>query len=230
MVDSSVGGKTGINCEFGKNLIGAFYQPKLVMINLDVINSLPEREILAGYAEIVKYGLINDEEFFDYLISKESDEIIDNLQYMVEKSCISKANIVSADEKEKGQRALLNLGHTFGHALEAIANYDGSLLHGEAVAIGMILAYRFSEFLGFCPEGRANKIESHFIKKGMKTKISQLKKQVSADQMIDLMKGDKKVSGGKMVFIMAKDIGKCYIDRDIDEASLKSFLEDEINR
>lgn len=228
MVDSSVGGKTAINTKYGKNLVGSFYQPKLVLADLGLLKTLPEREILAGYAEIVKYGLIGDLEFFEYL---EQQSEIDNLAYLVKKSCEAKAKIVAADEKEKsGLRALLNLGHTFGHSLEAICNYDGSLLHGEAVAIGMVLAFRFSEFLNLCPEGVSKRVENLLKSKGLRTKISAVKNNITIDEFIHPMYGDKKVEGGKLVFILAENIGKALLKKDVDENKLREFLKDEITR
>lgn len=228
MVDSSVGGKTAINTKYGKNLVGSFYQPKLVLADLNLLKTLPKREILAGYAEIVKYGLIGDLEFFEYL-EKQSE--IDNLAYLVKKSCEAKAEIVAADEKEKsGLRALLNLGHTFGHSLEAICNYDGSLLHGEAVAIGMVLAFRFSEFLNLCPEGTSERVEDLLKSKGLRTKIYEVKDNITIDEFIRPMYGDKKVEGGKLVFILAENIGKAILKKDVDENKLREFLKDEITR
>ena len=222
MVDSSVGGKTGINNKFGKNLVGSFYQPKLVLADTNILKTLLEREFLAGYAEVVKYGLINDREFFEFL---EREKDFSNINYMIEKSCSAKADIVAQDEKEKGQRALLNLGHTFGHALEALCGYDGRLLHGEAVAIGMILAFEFSEYIGLCPEGRAARIRKHFQSKKMRTEISELGVTCNADDIINIMYQDKKVSSGNLVFILAKDVGESIIYKDVNVKKLKQFLE-----
>ena len=228
MVDSSVGGKTAVNTTYGKNLVGSFYQPKLVLADLSLLETLPRREVLAGYAEIVKYGLIGDLEFFEYL--EKQKEIVD-LPYLVKKSCEAKAAIVAKDEKEQsGLRALLNLGHTFGHSLEAICKYDGSLLHGEAVAIGMVLAFRFSEFLGICETGRAERVENLLASKGLKTRIFQVKSTVLIEEIIKPMYGDKKVESGKLVFVLAEDIGKAFIKKDVDKNKLREFLEDEITR
>ncbi len=221
MVDSSVGGKTGINLKYGKNLVGSFYQPKLVLADTSLLRSLPHREFLAGYAEVLKYGLISDKKFYEFL-EKEKD--FSNITKMIKTSCEAKAKIVAADEKENDIRALLNLGHTFGHALEGIFGYDGTLLHGEGVAIGMVMAFRFSEYLGLCPKGRADRIEKLLKAKGMKTRASQLKKKITAQQMIKFMQQDKKVSSNKLVFILAKDIGKSFIKKDVSEADLKKFL------
>jgi 3-dehydroquinate synthase len=222
MVDSSVGGKTAINSKYGKNLVGSFYQPKLVIADLSLLKTLPSREILSGYAEIVKYGLICDYNFFEYL---EGQNSVDNLQYLVKKSCEIKADIVSKDELEKNDlRALLNLGHTFGHALEAICKYDGSLLHGEAVAIGMVLAFQFSEFLNICEIGSAIRVENLLRKMGLRTKISELNKKTTINKLVSLMYGDKKVDNGKLVFVLASAIGKAFVKKDVDEKQLKKFL------
>lgn len=225
-VDSSVGGKTAVNSKHGKNLVGTFYQPKLVLTDLSTFKTLPRRELLAGYAEIVKYGLIVDKDFYEYL-EKQND--ISDISYLVQKSCETKADIVSRDEKEEQDlRALLNLGHTFGHALEAVCNYDGTLLHGEAVAVGMVLAFKFSEKLGICKKGNAERVEKLLVKHGLRTQISQVVKNVSAERLIELMYGDKKVSGGNLVFVLVKDIGEAFVKKDVDEKLLKEFLQNEI--
>lgn len=221
MVDSSVGGKTGINVKYGKNLVGSFYQPKLVLSDIALLKTLPKRELLAGYAEIVKYGLICDRKFFEVL-EKEKD--FSNISYMVERSCQVKAEIVSQDEKEGGIRALLNLGHTFGHALETLTKYDGTLLHGEAVAIGMVQAYRFSEMLGICKKGCADRLEKLLKSRKMKTRATQIGIKLDPEKIIRLMYQDKKVQSGKLTFILAEDIGKCVVKKDVDEASLRKFL------
>ncbi len=221
MVDSSVGGKTGINNKFGKNLVGAFYQPKLVLADISLLKKLPKRELLAGYAEVVKYGLICDKPFFEYL---EKQKDLSNIRKMIEKSCATKAEVVAADEKEKNIRALLNLGHTFGHALEAICKYDGTLLHGEAVGIGMIMAYRFSEFMGICKKGCADRLEKLLKKNGMKTDATKLKYAVDAKTIIKYMYQDKKVEGNKLTLILAEDIGKCFVKKDVSEKDLSKFL------
>lgn len=225
MVDSSVGGKTGINSKYGKNLIGAFYQPNLVIADLSLLETLPKREFLAGYAEVVKYGLINDIKFFEFL---ESEKDFSKIADMVKTSCEAKANIVAQDEKENDVRALLNLGHTFGHAFETLHEYDGSLLHGEAVAIGMIMAFQFSEFLGVCKTGCADRLENLFRKHGMKTMVSELGKKYSVDEIIKLMYQDKKVSGGNLVLILAKNIGESFIKKDVPESDLREFLKTKI--
>ncbi len=225
MVDSSVGGKTGINTKFGKNLVGSFYQPKLVLADVSLLDTLPKRELLAGYAEVVKYGVICDKKFFEFL---EKEKGFSKIERMIRVSCETKAKIVSQDEKENDVRALLNLGHTFGHALEAMFNYDGKLLHGEGVAIGMVLALQFSEHLGICPKGRARRLESLLRSKGMRTKISELGKKISAKEMISYMYQDKKVSNNKLTFILANDIGKAIIKKDVGGERLKKFLNEVI--
>ena len=193
-VDSSVGGKTGINTAQGKNLVGSFYQPKAVLCDIGTLGTLPERELRAGYAEIVKYGLINDLPFFEWLeengekvLALDSDAVI----YAVETSCNAKAAIVAADEKEAGQRALLNLGHTFGHALEAAAKYDGRLLHGEAVSIGIMMAFDLSVKMGLCPQEDPSRVAAHLKQSGLKVKAGEIMPTISrsAEDLVDLMSG-----------------------------------------
>lgn len=220
-VDSSVGGKTAVNSKYGKNLVGAFYQPKLVLADINVLKTLPRREFLSGYAEVVKYGLINNQEFFDWLdnndISKE-----ENLAKAIYESCRAKAEIVSADEREGGVRALLNLGHTFGHAFEAETGFSDKLLHGEAVALGMVCAFKFSEKLGLCSDSQ--KVIQHFEKVGLPTNPRKFIKKWNVEKLIEHMRSDKKVADGKMVFILTKGIGKSFISKDVDEKQLKQFL------
>ncbi len=224
-VDSSVGGKTGINSHHGKNLIGAFYQPRAVLCDLDVLNTLPEREMKAGYAEVIKYALINDPAFFDWL--EESGEKVlardeAALVHAIETSCRAKAAIVTADEKEGGVRALLNLGHTFAHALEAVAGYDGRLLHGEAVSIGTVLAHRLSARMGLCGDNAAQAVEGHLNKLGMPTTIPDF--ITDADELIDLMHGDKKADAGKIGFILSRGIGQAFQSYDVDMDDVKDIL------
>lgn len=233
-VDSSVGGKTGIDMPQGKNLVGAFYQPSCVIADLDVLKTLPPRELLAGYAEIVKYGLINDSEFFIWM-EKEGEGLIKGdvaaQAKAVEISCTKKAEIVEADEKEAGQRALLNLGHTFGHALEAAAGFDGRLLHGEAVAIGMVMAFRLSVRMGFCKEAEADRVEEHLAAVGLPTKINMIfpPLEEKADQILRLMWHDKKVSKGKINFILAHGIGKSFICSDVEMDDVKAVIAESID-
>lgn len=215
-VDSAVGGKTGINSSYGKNLIGSFYQPRAVIADMEVLDTLPEREFLAGYAEIVKYGLINRPDFFAWLKAnakgiKARDKAL--LKEAVYICCQAKAEIVTQDEKEKGQRALLNLGHTFGHALEAEMGYDGRLLHGEAVSVGMVLAFRMSEQLGLCKNGASTEVESHLKAMGLPTRLTDIqdKERWDIERLIMHMHSDKKVQAGKLVFILAKSIGEAIL-------------------
>lgn len=217
-VDSAVGGKTGINVRQGKNLVGAFYQPVAVLSDLDTLATLPPRELRAGYAEILKYALIDDPEFFVWLEGKGRSVLsLDPaaLAHAVGVSCRKKAEIVAEDERESGRRALLNLGHTFGHALEAVAGYDGSLLHGEAVAAGMALAFELSARLALCPVADAHKVSVHLTEMGLSPRVSGLRLHATADQILDCMKHDKKASGGKLTFILTRGVGKAYIARDV---------------
>ncbi len=228
-VDSSVGGKTGINSPHGKNLVGAFHQPSLVLIDTDVLRTLDRRQFAAGYAEIVKYGLIDQPDFYEWLEQNWKDVFDlnpDAVVKVIETSCQAKANIVAQDEKEGGVRALLNLGHTFGHALEGWAQYDGRLLHGEGVSIGMVMAFEFSEKSGFCPEGRAKRIAGHFKAVDMPASIADIEgnERPSAEELLTLMKQDKKVAAGKMTFILARDIGQSFITSDISEVALQDYL------
>ncbi len=227
-VDSSVGGKTGINTAQGKNLVGAFYQPKTVICDIGTLGTLPERELKSGYAEIVKYGLINDFEFFEWL-EENGEKVLaldeEALTYAVHKSCSAKAAVVAADEREAGQRALLNLGHTFGHALEAAANYDGRLLHGEAVSIGMVMAFDLSAKMGLCSQEEPARVEAHLKSCRLKTRVTDIAPNItqSADDLWNNMTRDKKAAGGKIGFILARGIGKAFQSYDVDE-ELVTFL------
>ncbi len=228
-VDSSVGGKTGINAATGKNLIGAFHQPILVLADTEVLKTLPPREFAAGYAEIAKYGLINQPDFFASL-ERQREEIFafgPALREAVATSCTSKAQIVSMDERESGARALLNLGHTFGHALEGFVKYDGTrLVHGEGVAIGMVLAHRFSNRLNLCPLEDAERVESHLAACGLPTRISQIAGPApGAEELLAFIQQDKKVTRGKLTFILTNGIGQSYIARDIAPSQVLAFLE-----
>lgn len=218
-VDSSVGGKTGINNKFGKNLIGSFYQPRLVLIDTETLKTLPRREFLAGYAEVVKYGLINDAEFFNWL-DRNLDKTLNfddaTIKEIIKKCCSAKASIVAEDEKETGARALLNLGHTFGHALEKLTGYSDTLLHGESVAIGTIFAIKLSIKLKLTNETTLKKVEEHFFKAGLKTSPLQISKKWDENKLLQAMSQDKKVSDGKLTFILMKDIGESFIQKDVD--------------
>jgi 3-dehydroquinate synthase len=227
-VDSSVGGKTAINTQHGKNLVGAFYQPRAVLIDTDTLKTLPEREMKAGYAEIVKYALIDDPALFGWL-EQNGDKMMKGdaqaLVHAVKASCAAKARIVAADEKEtKDIRALLNLGHTFGHALEAIYHYDGRLLHGEAVGIGIKMAYGFSAALGLCAADESKLVAQHLTARGLMVAPPG---KVGAGEMLEKMKSDKKASGGKMTLVLARGIGKSFVAKGVAEDSLRAFLEKE---
>ena len=231
-VDSSVGGKTGINTAQGKNLIGVFHQPSLVLADTDVLATLPAREVRAGYAEVAKYGLLGDAEFFSWL-EKHWTGVFGNsgpdLTHAIETSVKAKAAIVARDEHETGDRALLNLGHTFGHALEAWTGYSDRLLHGEGVSIGMCLAFRLSEQLQLCPIGTAERVTRHLKAVGLPVHINDIPGgKADAAELLRLMGQDKKVSKGRLTFIMARDIGKAFITRDVDPAVVQAFLAREI--
>ena len=228
-VDSSVGGKTGINTAAGKNLVGAFHQPRLVLADIGALASLPPRELKAGYAEVVKYGLLGDATFFEWLEGNGSDVIrgdTDAQAEAVRRSCQAKADIVTADEYEGGQRALLNLGHTFAHAFEAVAGYDGRLLHGEAVSVGLVYAFAFSQQLGLCSGQDVMRVSAHLKAMGMPAHSDQLAAgQAEPQVLIDYMRKDKKARQGRLTFILAQQIGEAFIAEDIDEAELNRFLE-----
>ena len=229
-VDSSVGGKTGINSVQGKNLIGAFHQPKLVLADTDVLTTLPNREFISGYGEVVKYGLLGDADFFEWLEANGPSLTEGNEAARIRaihRSCEMKADIVARDEKEKGDRALLNLGHTFGHALEAATGYSDRLLHGEGVAIGCALAFELSMRLGLCPQEDPSRVRAHLAAMGMKKDINDISGDLpDADGLIRLMGQDKKVSDGKIAFILARGIGQAYVEKQVDMAVVKAVLED----
>ncbi|MGO4388457.1 3-dehydroquinate synthase [Microvirga sp. 2YAF29] len=232
-VDSSVGGKTGINSRHGKNLVGAFHQPSLVLADTALLDTLPVREMRAGYAEVVKYGLIDDVRFFAWCEANwrgifsggpERDEA-------VAQSCRAKAAVVVRDEHENGDRALLNLGHTFGHALERITRYDSArLVHGEGVAIGLNLAFRFSAALGLCPQADAERVETHLAEVGLPTRLAQVPGGCGTlDELLDAMAQDKKVKSGALTFILARGIGQSFIAPGIEADKVHAFLQDEIH-
>lgn len=232
-VDSSVGGKTGINAKAGKNLIGAFHQPRLVLIDTQSLSTLPKRELLAGYAEVVKYGLINNRDFFDWLKDQgaaliDGDE--DLRQQAILTSCQAKADVVACDEREGGVRALLNLGHTFGHAIEKECGY-GTVLHGEAVAIGMVMAFEFSAFAGFCPERDAQDLRTHLQSVGLPVDFRDLPCQTwTAQLLMGHMMKDKKVKDGKVTFVLARAIGEAFLSRDVEDRDLEAFLTEFLDR
>jgi 3-dehydroquinate synthase len=227
-VDSSVGGKTAIDTPRGKNLIGAFHQPKLVLADLDVLGTLSDREMRAGYAEIVKYGLLGDFAFFEWL-EREGPRVLqrlpDALTHAVARSVEMKAEIVGADEKEAAARALLNLGHTFGHALEAETGYGDHLLHGEAVAIGCAQAFRFSAAQGLCSGQDARRAEAAVAASGLPVRMAQVKgSPFAADALIKHMGQDKKAEGGRLTFVLAKGLGEAFVAKGVDAAAVRAFL------
>lgn len=228
-VDSSVGGKTGVNAASGKNLIGAFYQPKAVLADSTVLASLSARELRAGYAEIVKYGLLGDHAFFEWLESNGEAVLAlepDALAHAVTTSCAAKARIVEADEREAGQRALLNLGHTFAHAFEAEAHYDGRLLHGEAVAAGIGLAFDLSSHIDVCKNDDARRTKAHFLSHGLPAGLASLPAgHASADRLIAHMRKDKKVLNGEMRFVLARSIGDAFVSADVPMDAVKDVIE-----
>ncbi|GAB4373409.1 MAG: 3-dehydroquinate synthase [Kiloniellaceae bacterium] len=232
-VDSSVGGKTGINAPQGKNLIGAFHQPRLVLADTSILTTLPRREMLAGYAEVVKYGLIRDPGFFHWLEAHGADLVQGEraeLQHAVLESCRAKAAVVAADERESGQRALLNLGHTFGHALEAETGYGDELLHGEAVAVGMVMAFDLSVQRGHCPPEDADRVRRHLAAVGLPTGFADLApRHWDVERLIDHMGRDKKVSGGRITFVLVRGIGDAYLDATVELDELRALLTGALN-
>jgi 3-dehydroquinate synthase len=228
-VDSSVGGKTGIDTPQGKNLIGTFHQPSLVLADISVLDTLEPREFRAGYAEVMKYGLLGDAPFFAWLeqswpkiFSGDGRDRAD----AIATSCRAKTAIVEADEREEsGIRALLNLGHTFGHALEAYAGYSDRLLHGEAIAIGIRLAFTFAVELGLCPEADAARVADHLAAVGLPGEIGSIPGEPpSAERLLALMAQDKKVQGGKLALVLVRGIGEAFVERNIPMDRLDSFL------
>ena len=231
-VDSSVGGKTAINSRHGKNLVGAFYQPLLVVADTAVLDTLPPRQFRAGYAEVVKYGLLGDAGFFGWLDANVKDVFAGGAarEQAIATSCRMKAAMVARDERETGDRALLNLGHTFGHALEAAAGFSDRLLHGEAVALGMVLAAEFSARLGILAPEQAARATRHLAGAGLPVRLADVAGGVpNADRLMDLMAQDKKVRRGKLTFILLRDIGAAYIAPDIDPALLRAFLVEKLD-
>ena len=229
-VDSSVGGKTGVNVRQGKNLVGSFHQPSLVAIDTQVLQTLPSRQLFAGYAEVLKYGLIKDRSFFDWLELNgkkvlEGDKLAQ--QFAIFTSCRIKAEIVEADEKEKNLRAILNFGHTFGHALEAEAGYDGNLLHGEAVSIGMVLAIELSKSLGYLSGQDAGRAVEYIRNTGLPTNINSIEGSTSwhPDGIIQHMQHDKKVSNGQLRFVLIKGIGEAYLTANVERNDIYRVIE-----
>lgn len=229
-VDSAVGGKTGINTAQGKNLVGAFHQPRLVLADTATLDTLPRRDLLAGYAEVVKYGVIDRPALFDWLERRGPAVIAgddDARRHAIALSCQAKAATVAADEQEAGARALLNLGHTFGHALEAEAGY-GTILHGEAVGIGMVLALTLSERLGLAPAGDAARLAAHLQAVGLPTRIPAgiARDPAGIDRLLARMATDKKVQDGRLTFILARGIGHSFVTREVPTAAVRDLLAD----
>lgn len=232
-VDSSIGGKTGINTRHGKNLIGAFHQPSLVLIDTDVLDTLDARQLRSGYAEVAKYGLLGDAAFFEWLEEHWAGIFNGDVGarlHAIEQSCQAKAVIVAEDETERGRRALLNLGHTFGHALEAWAGYSAKLLHGEAVAIGMVLAFEMSEEMGFCAPGAAARAAAHLQGAGLPVRIADMAAMTrgalpSAEELVTLMMQDKKATAGRLSFVLVRGIGDAFVSDAVEPSRLQEFLE-----
>jgi 3-dehydroquinate synthase len=236
-VDSSVGGKTGINSPQGKNLLGAFHQPVLVIADTAVLDTLSPRQFRAGYAEVAKYGVLGDEAFFTWLEKNHSDIFKGGSarEHAIATSCRAKAGVVSRDERETGERALLNLGHTFGHALEAATGFSDRLFHGEGVAIGMTLAAQFSARLGMIGEADAARVERHLIEAGLPTRLQDIagfaqEGLADADALMALMAQDKKVKRGKLTFILLEAVGRAVIAKDVEPAPVRDFLKDKLAR
>ncbi|MCL4124960.1 UNVERIFIED_CONTAM: hypothetical protein GTU68_060976 [Idotea baltica] len=229
-VDSSVGGKTGINAPQGKNLIGAFHQPVHVLADTAILGSLTARDFLAGYGEVVKYGLLGDAAFFDWLEENGPALAAGDMAARVEavrRSVQMKADIVARDETEQGDRALLNLGHTFCHALEAATGYSQRLMHGEGVAIGCALAFELSARMGLCSQECPSRVRAHLRDMGMKTDLSDIEGALpSAERLLDLMGQDKKVVDGKLRFILARGIGDAFVTSDVPSDQVLSVLSD----
>ncbi len=229
-VDSAVGGKTGVNSPYGKNLIGSIYQPRLVLADVAALETLPLEERRAGYAEVAKYGLIDNAGFFAWL-ERNGERVVAGdsacIQRAVLASCAAKARMVTVDERERGRRALLNFGHTFGHALEAATGYDGSLLHGEAVAYGLVLAHRLSARLGLCHADDAERVAAHFKALGLPSEAGDLPARCrNRDALIALMQRDKKVGGGRVRFILTRGIGRAFLSDGVPREALVALLDE----
>jgi len=234
-VDSSVGCNTGINSPQGKNLVGAFHQPVLVIADTAVLDTLSPRQFRAGYAEVAKYGALGDEAFFTWLEANHAELFKGGVarEHAIATSCRAKAAIVARDERENGDRALLNLGHTFGHALEAATGFSDRLFHGEGVAIGMVLAAQFSASIGMLAPGDAARLERHLVEVGLPTRLQDIagfaqEGLADADALMDLMAQDKKVRRGKLTFILLEAIGSAVIARDVEPARVRDFLRDKV--
>ncbi|MCY3878797.1 MAG: 3-dehydroquinate synthase [Rhodobacteraceae bacterium] len=227
-VDSAIGGKTGINTESGKNLVGAFHQPSLVLSDISLLSSLPRRVFLSGYSEIVKYGLIRDAAFFEWLETMGAEfgaDRPDAVASAIRRSCEIKGQLVMADQYEHGERSLLNLGHTFGHALEAYAGYSDRLMHGEAVAIGCCLAYRLSAKLGLCSEQDAVRVKRHFQAMNMRTEIAEIPApQPDPEELLQHMRQDKKVTDGRLRFVLPRGIGDAVLTQNVEAEEVTALL------
>ena len=235
-VDSSVGGKTGINSPQGKNLLGAFHQPVLVIADTAVLDTLSPRQFRAGYAEVAKYGVLGDEAFFAWLENNHADIFSGSAarEHAIATSCRAKAAIVSRDERETGERALLNLGHTFGHALEAATGFSDRLFHGEGVAVGMVLAAEFSAQLGMIPQADAARVKRHLASVGLPTRLQDIagftqEGLADADALLALMAQDKKVKRGKLTFILLEAVGRAVIANDVEPALVRAFLQQKLS-
>lgn len=232
-VDSSVGGKTGINSAHGKNLIGAFHQPSLVLADTGTLGTLTPRDFIAGYGEVVKYGLLGDAEFFAWL-EREGPRLAGGDMAArvaaVRRSVQMKADIVARDETEQGDRALLNLGHTFCHALEAATGYSDRLLHGEGVAIGCALAFELSARLGLCPQEEPSRVRAHLRDMGMKTDLADIAGPLpDAERLLSLMAQDKKVVDGQLRFVLARGIGKAFVTSDVPPEAVRGLLDEALS-
>lgn len=229
-VDSSVGGKTGINARQGKNLVGIFNQPDLVLADTDVLDTLSEREFRAGYAEVAKYGLIDKPDFFEWLENNWRDVFAGGAARIeaIAVSCQAKADVVAADERENGRRALLNLGHTFGHALEAATQYDSSrLVHGEGVSIGMVLAHRFSARMNLASPDLADRVEAHLKAVGLPTRMDQIPGELPPTEVLmDAIAQDKKVKSGRLTFILTRGLGQSFVADDVPASEVQRFIEE----
>ena len=240
-VDSAIGGKTGINTKQGKNLIGAFHQPSLVISDINLLNTLPLREKKAGYAEIVKYALLGDKQFFLWLekhatqllsttnVAKSQPEQIAAITYAITHSCQIKAQFVQEDEQDQNQRALLNLGHSFGHALESLAGYSQTLLHGEAIAIGMSLAFQLCAELRLCPQTDKDKVLAHLHHIGLPTKLAGLPKTITAEAITKRMLHDKKNTQGQINLILVRAIGQAFLSNQVTYEQILAFLESQFD-
>ena len=231
--DSSVGGKTGINSRYGKNLVGALHQPILVVADTALLDTLPKRDFRAGYAEVAKFGLLGDAAFFSWLEANWQEVFSGGAarEHAIAVCCRGKAGIVARDERETGERALLNLGHTFGHALEAGAGFSSRLLHGEAVALGMALAFEFSARKGLIGETDAARARSHLAAVGLPTQFKDVPGGVlGIDTLMDLIAQDKKVTRGKLTFILVRGIGQAFVENDVSAAEVRAFLTDKLNQ